>query len=88
MHQMCDAGNALPLLGGGGRHQRPRSDKQHVCQTSRLHLMQNVGTQHGGRATASRTARVDILRFTVVQHQPAIVMPITENHAFFAQQLV
>ena len=43
LHHVADAGDALPLLGGGGAHQRTGGAKQHSLQVAPLHPGQNMG---------------------------------------------
>ena len=69
---VADAGDTLPLLGGGGRHKRPRGAKQQIFQFSPLQHRQKMAAQYAGRAAAAGAAGMDILGLPVKQQQPAI----------------
>ena len=72
VYQVGDAGDALPLLGGGGGHQRAGADEQDAFQLPLLHFFQQVGAEDRRRAAAARAARVDILLAAVIDQQPAV----------------
>ena len=69
---MCHPGDRLPLLAGGGGHQRTRCQKQHVTVFPALHGREKVGTHHGSAAPAPRSPGIHLLTFPVVQHQAAV----------------
>ena len=88
MHQMGDAGNALPLLGGGGGHQSPGGAEKDVPQLPALHAAEKVAAQHRGRAAAARAPGVDVLALAVVEEQAAVLVDGAHVHMVVLQALV
>lgn len=75
MHQMGNAGYALPLHAGGRAHQRTGSDKQYISQRSLPDFRQNKGAQDRRGASASGTSGMDILLLPVIDQQSAVLVP-------------
>lgn len=87
MDQVRNARDAFPLLGRGGRHQRPGPDEQDAGQLLPLHFSEYMGTEHRGRTTAAGTSGVNVLFIAVVHEQTAVVVFVPEFVPFFLQQL-
>ncbi len=71
---MGDTGNAFPLLGRGGGHQRAGANEKNLVELTGTHLLQNGGAEDRCAAPAPGAARVDVLLFAVVDHQSAVVV--------------
>lgn len=69
---MADAGDAGPLLGAGGGHERAGGGKEDPVPDPCLHGLENVGPQYRGAAPAAGASGVDILGAQVVDEHAAV----------------
>ena len=86
VYKVGDAGDAFALLGGGGGHQRARGDKQHIVQHAPFNGGQDMPAQYRRRTAASRSARMNILRLSVKQHQSAVVIVVRKKDPVSCKQ--
>ena len=79
-HGVADAGDALPLHGGGGGEQRAGTAEQKMFPFALPHPVEQVAGEDGGGAAAARAAAVDVLRLGVKDETAAVVV-IGQVHA-------
>ena len=86
MEQVRDAGNTFPLLDAGGGHQSAGGDKQHLVQPLLSELVEDISAEDRGGTATSRATCMDVLLFSVVDHQTAVVMPIKDTDSLAVEQ--
>ena len=78
---VADAGNGLPLEGGGGGEQGPRGREEHPPPFPRPQARQHIPVQHSGGAAAAGGAGVHVLGLPVIQQQSAVLVTVTQVDA-------
>ena len=69
---MADAGDGLPLKGGGGGVEGPGGAEKDVAPLALPQAGQQKGGQHAGAAAAAGAAAVDVLTAGVEDQQAAV----------------
>ena len=76
---MADARDALTLKRRRGGEQRARRREDDAVPFSLAHPAQQISAQNACRAAAAAAAAVHVLRFDVVEQQPAVGVALTER---------